>query len=420
MSSIDGAVFGTGMTDRISESDHRVPVVSLVKPEWIIVVLPSFIGICALIALGMTGSLVFTGIGIVLSVSGIGSGLFTKKLIDKYFKNTTAVHEVETTSIKSYLESLENLCKHMLPILLRQIESANLHTEESITELSQGFSSLTSRLNEVISVSQKRSDSLGAGQGMITLFEESRSSLQVVINSLESSLVFENRLLNEVRDLSTHAEELKKMASVVGQIADQINLLALNAAIEAARAGEHGRGFAVVADEVRKLAFMSAETGQQMHEKVDNISEAVSATLTNTEESIAHNRKAVEEGKSTIESVFERLQGTIEALQDDSSSLRSAGEDIRDEIGSMLVNFQFQDRISQILTRIQKDIAGIGAHIDAGQTQRLTNNRLTPLDWERHVDEMKSHYTTEDEHHNHHNEEIYGGPNLSKADLTLF
>lgn len=145
--------------------------------------------------------------------------------------------------------------------------------------MSGQFSGLSLKLENVISASQTKTDNLGDGHGIISLFSESLSSLQTVINSLESSLNLENQLLSKIQSLSEQSEELNEMAGAVSQIADQINLLALNAAIEAARAGEHGRGFAVVADEVRKLASMSAETGQQMIEKVYNIGAAVNETL---------------------------------------------------------------------------------------------------------------------------------------------
>lgn len=308
----------------------------------------------------------------------------------------------------------------MLPILTRQIESSNNQTEESITELSNGFSALSSHLQEVISASQNRSENLGDGNGMATLFSESQASLQTVVDALEASLSRENSFLNDVQNLSAQAEELNEMAGAVGQIADQINLLALNAAIEAARAGEHGRGFAVVADEVRKLASMSAETGQQMIEKVSNIGEAVNNTLKETESSIERNRSAVDNGKGTIESVFTRLQGTIETLQDDSMSLRSASEDIREKISDVLVSFQFQDRVSQILSNVINDMNGIVTEVDDHQMQRVQSNKLLAFDYENKIHLMQSHYTTDEQRHNHTQSNAYHGPNGNESELTLF
>lgn len=413
------AIFDNNVAQQENMSGNRYGAAKSVNNDWFIFLSPIVLGIISSVVLILTGDKVLIASGVFLLIAGISSGLYIRK-VSTQNSNRAAYNENEKHKSNDYVESLENLCKQMLPILSRQIQSSNTQTEQSVTELSQGFSGLSSQLEEVISASQSRSENLGDGNGMINLFSESQSSLQTVIDALEASLSRENSFLNDVQNLSAQAEELNEMAGAVGQIADQINLLALNAAIEAARAGEHGRGFAVVADEVRKLASMSAETGQQMIEKVSNIGEAVNNTLKQTENSIEHNRTAVVDGKQTIESVFARLQETIETLQDDSSSLRSASEDIRDEIGNVLVSFQFQDRVSQILLKVLSDMDTLVDDVDGRQMKRMQSNILLPFDYQKKIHEMQSHYTTDEQRHNHSSSNAYKGPNGNESELTLF
>jgi len=420
MSYTSNAITDSDMIDNKTDNDIVFPEMFINNNYWMIFYFPVVIGLCSVIALTMTGDSIFTSIGVVLFVLGIAASVFMKKVYVKVMQSVRTKNASEVAHLNSYAESLENMCKELLPILSRNISTSNVQTEEGITDLSRGFSKLKEQLEEVISASRDRNDNAENDHGMMNLFNESRVSLQTVIDSLESSLELENNLLGEVHELANHADELNKMAGVVGQIADQINLLALNAAIEAARAGEHGRGFAVVADEVRKLAFMSAETSLQMKEKVSNIGDAFDSTLKQANDSIDHNRQSFDKGKNTIESVLGRLQVTIKELQDDSSALRSAGSEINDEISRVMVNIQFQDRVSQILNRVQQDIGGMVELVDGSQIQRLAHKVILPFNYELHAEEMSAYYTTDEQRFNHHSNVAHNGNNNNDSELTIF
>ncbi|HET6719746.1 MAG TPA: methyl-accepting chemotaxis protein, partial [Rhodocyclaceae bacterium] len=97
------------------------------------------------------------------------------------------------------------------------------------------------------------------------VMQKTLGEVEVVLGAVNQS----NALIHE---LAESVENIRGMANVIKEIADQTNLLALNAAIEAARAGEQGRGFAVVADEVRKLAERTAASTADIANKVNEIS----------------------------------------------------------------------------------------------------------------------------------------------------
>ncbi|MCP4074916.1 MAG: hypothetical protein GY744_01860 [Gammaproteobacteria bacterium] len=330
----------------------------------------------------------------------------------------------EIDRLHRYAEPLESICQKTFPIWSRQIESSRIQTEESIIALTARFNDMSLHLEEVLSASQTSTHSQKMactdGADMSAFLANSQQALQGVVSGLEEALREEAEFLKKLKVMAKHTDELDNMAASVGEIAEQINLLALNAAIEAARAGEYGRGFAVVADEVRKLAYQSAETGNNIREKVDSIGDYMASTLSDAEHYAESSMQTTTNGKDTIENVFGCLTQMITHLDEDGGQLRDTGDKIRIEIDDVMHALQFQDRVSQILGHVMEDFDRLLGHVDTYTGQRQTNEQLTPLDMEGFVDEIANNYTTNEERINHTNNTSSVEVAKDKSDLTFF
>jgi methyl-accepting chemotaxis protein len=299
-----------------------------------------------------------------------------------------------TVDLEGFHTSLVKFGEKVTPVWSAQIESTREQMESAVNTLTGRFVSIVQNLEAKLISSNALLNTVDGN-----IFETSRTQLTWVVASLEHALTEKQQMLKEINALVGFTEEMRSMTVEVARIAEQTNLLALNAAIEAARAGEAGRGFAVVADEVRKLSNLSGDTGKRIGIKVEQVNKAIAVTFDLAEKSTQREQGVVAEANGRIKTVLDDLHDVFDGMRDYSEQLAETAHTIKHEIDESLVQFQCQDRLSQLLTHVRDSIDQFPRQLS--QSRPHANAPLTPLNYQGMLDELRSTYTMQEEHQTH-------------------
>lgn len=198
---------------------------------------------------------------------------------------------------------------------------------------------------EASSASQAATATSSNVQMMASAAEELAASVREIAQSMATSRVAtdtafaEAKSANEYTDkLSSAAEAMGGIISLIQSIAGQINLLALNATIESARAGEAGRGFAVVASEVKNLASQAAKATEQISTEIDAVRSVSSGVV-----------EALTKIRNSVETMRNHVVGAASAVEQQSAVTQEMSSNMQDA--------------SQAVTRIANNIGTISAAV---------------------------------------------------------
>ena len=278
---------------------------------------------------------------------------------------------------------LRQLLREVLPIWLSHVGSVKGQTEEAITQLVLSFASITQQFEAAgfKGVGGESSRDVAATIGLLTLCER---ELQPVIASMGKILDSKNVLVDSVGELSVATGEMRSMANDVSQIAAETNMLAINAAIQAAHAGNAGLGFAVIAKEIRSLSQTSADAGKRIAQRMSEVERLMRATVERAEEASDHDRVAIELSANVIEDVLSHVR----EIGSNADTMRQQGNVIRTEVENLLVNLQFQDRVSQIGAALDGDMRRMQDAVDGAEPVP------TPPQW---LADLGARYTMDDQ-----------------------
>ncbi|WP_229260168.1 methyl-accepting chemotaxis protein [Duganella aquatilis] len=322
----------------------------------------------------------------------------------------------DNSMIDQYLAGRERFGDAVLPVWCRHIENSRTQMEEAVSDLASRFSSIVDKLDNAVHVSSANNQN---GSSMTEVFAHSETQLGSVVTSMKSAMSSKQAMLAQIKDLERFTRELRGMAEGVASIAAQTNLLALNAAIEAARAGPAGAGFAVVAQEVRMLSMRSAETGKEITNRVGLISSAILAASQAAEQSSESEDKSMQSAEGMIDSVLAEFRHITDALVQSSELLKQESIGIQGEVGQALVQLQFQDRVSQVMSHVRENMESLPALLRENRAQYEASGVLEAPDPDRLLHELQKTYAMAEEHAVHSGARL-AAPAASEADEITF
>ncbi|MDE2396323.1 MAG: hypothetical protein KGM91_12875 [Burkholderiales bacterium] len=231
------------------------------------------------------------------------------------------------------------------------LRTAQGQMREATDQLLAGFAEILQQLDTIIDPESGAAGGASVDRRAAVL-QACESRLRALIDNFQDFVRSRDEVMQSVHSLASASGTLREMAEDVAKLARQTNLLSINAAIEAARAGSSGRGFAVVAAEVRRLSTESGDTGRRIGEHASDFGERMNSALTQATQNNQHDAGVIHDSERTISEVVGEVDGAVAELNTRAAELSARGQVVRTQVEQLMVAFQFQDRVQQIVEQV--------------------------------------------------------------------
>jgi len=144
----------------------------------------------------------------------------------------------------------------------------------------------------------------------------------------------------------------------------------------------------------------------------------MASTLKMSEASGSSDDKAIRDAEHAIRTALDDLRVALDMFRNDADQLRGNSAQIRDEIFSVLTAFQFQDRVSQMLSHVEHNLNSLQTAVDA--TRSSGERQANSLDVGATLSRMELSYTMPEELLNHSSSAAVSHQSTSANDEITF
>lgn len=288
----------------------------------------------------------------------------------------------------------EVMVAQVVPVWSRQMDVTRTVASDGLAKLLENFAGVSGALEELSRNLQSFTPTATPGAVDDAVGQQSEALDALMAPSLRAFRQRDDMAAVLARCAET-LSELQLQAKTAHEISRHTRLVAFNASIEAHRSNTVGSGSQAVANELRDLASRMAATGEAVHRLVAQLSQTVNQTRRSADlDDTAPDELRLElqiQARTALNTLLSSLGTSLTGSRD----LKEGSDTLRAQLEEAFVNFQFGDRISQMLSIVGNDMSNFAAWV-------ATHPHASQTDAAEWLEALESSYTMEEQRAHHH------------------
>jgi methyl-accepting chemotaxis protein len=288
----------------------------------------------------------------------------------------------------------EVMVSQVVPVWSRQMEVTRDAANDGIAQLLQTFAEMSGTLSSL--TDNLASFSVTAQPGAVDdAVRTETPALQALTSASQRAFDQRDAAVAALAECREDLLQLQHLAKQAREIARHTRLVAFNASIEAKRAGGGNPGGSqAVASELRTLAGRMATIGEAVERGVLKISAVVKAACRDGEIKDTTPEELRLEIDLRAREALAALLASMGASLQGSAQVHQAGQALREQIDGVFMNFQFGDRVSQMMSIVANDMSNFARWVSAHPlaTQSDAAEWLATLEASYTMEEQRSHH----------------------------